>query len=122
MLVLVISFYALWLNIRIYSRKITSEIQKVIILLWLKLSRCHYNVEVVLYPAHFNKHNVTFIKLGKNDVNMMTSWCNGFPCYNVLGCFSLKEREHLLNIWCKIKIYFTRDHGKSYCHLRLHHS
>jgi len=23
-------------------------------------------------PVHFNKHNVTLIKLGTNDVNMMT--------------------------------------------------
>jgi len=45
--------------------------------------------------AHFNKHNVTFIKLGRNDENMMTHIC-------VFGCFSLKETENLLNIWYKI--------------------
>ena len=56
--------------------------------------------------AHFHKHNVTFIKLGTNDANRMTSWCYCFPRYNVFGCFSLKETENLLNIWCKIKIYF----------------
>ena len=39
-----------------------------------------------------------------------------FPRYNVFGCFSLKETENLLNIWCKIKIYFTRDHRKAYFH------
>jgi len=36
--------------------------------------------------------------------NIMTSLCFCFPCYNVFGCFSLKETEHLLNIWCKIYI------------------
>ena len=67
-------------------------------------------------PAYFNKHNVTFIKLGTNVVNMMTSWCYCFLRFNNFGCFSLKETEHLLNIWCKINIYFTRDHRKSYFH------
>jgi len=43
-------------------------------------------------PAHFNKHNATFIKL--------VFHC--FPRYNVFGCFSLKETENVLNIWCKI--------------------
>ena len=47
---------------------------------------------------------------------MMTSWRYCFPRYNVFGCFSLKETENLLNNWCKIKIYFTRDHRKSYFH------
>ena len=65
-------------------------------------------------PAHFNKHNVTFIKLGTNDVNMMTSWRYCFPRYYFFGCFSLKETENLLIFWCKIKTYFTRDHRKSY--------
>jgi len=53
----------------------------------------HYDADVVLYPAHFNKHNVTFIKLGTNDVNMMTSWCYCFPRYKVFGFYSLKETE-----------------------------
>jgi len=44
-------------------------------------------------PAYFNKHNVTFIKLETNDVNMITSWCYCFPRYKVFGCFSLKETE-----------------------------
>ena len=77
-------------------------------------------------PAHFIKHKV--YKAGKKDVNMMMSWCYCFLRYNVFGCFSLKETEHLLNIWCKIKIYvtrlyhkknhiyFTSDYGKSYFH------
>jgi len=73
-------------------------------------------------PVYLNKHNVTFIKLGTNDVNVMTSWRYCFPRYNVFGCFSLKETENLLNIWCKIKIYFTRDHRKSYFHSWLRHS
>ena len=47
-------------------------------------------------------HSVTFITLGTNDVNMMTLWCYCFPRYNVFGCFSLKETENLLNIWCKL--------------------
>jgi len=67
-------------------------------------------------PVHPNKHILTFIKLGTNDVNMMTSRRYCFPRYNVFGCFSLKETENLLSIWCKIKIYFTRDHRKSYFH------
>jgi len=50
-----------------------------------------------------------FKKLGTNDVNMMRSWCYCFPRYNVFGYFSIKETEKLLNIWCKIKIYFTRE-------------
>jgi len=33
--------------------------------------------------------------------------------YNVFGCCSLKETENLLIIWCKIEIYFTRDHRKA---------
>ena len=73
-------------------------------------------------PIHFNKHIVTFIKLGKNDVNKMMSWCYCFPRYNFFGCFSLKETENLLNIWYKIKINFTRDHKKSYFHSWLCHS
>jgi len=35
-----------------------------------------------------------------------------FLRYNVFNCFSLKETENLLNIGCKIKIYFTCDHRK----------
>ena len=35
--------------------------------------------------------------------------------FPVFSCFNLKE--NLLNIWCKIKIYFTRDHWKSYCYI-----
>jgi len=31
-----------------------------------------------------------------------------------IGCFSLKETDTLLNIWCKIEIYFTRDLRKLY--------
>ena len=87
---------------------------------------CYASVSMTLMwfctPAHFNKHNVTFIKLGTNDVNMMTSWCYCFPRYNVFGCFSLKETEKMLNFWCKIKLYFTRDHRKSYLHWWLLHS
>ena len=67
-------------------------------------------------PVNLNKHNITFIKLGTNDVNMMTSWCYCFPCYNVFGCFSLKETENLLNIWWKIKINFTRENIAFYDH------
>jgi len=33
-------------------------------------------------PAHFNKHNVTYSKLGTIDINMTTSWCYCFPRYN----------------------------------------
>jgi len=54
------------------------------------------------------------MKLGKNNVIMTTSWRYCFPRFKVLGCFSLKETENLLNVWCKIKIYCTRDHRKSY--------
>jgi len=45
-------------------------------------------------PVHLNKHNITLIKLGTNDVNMMTSW-RCFPRYNVFDCFSLKETEKI---------------------------
>jgi len=31
------------------------------------------------------------LKLGTNDVNIMTSWRYCFPRYNVFGCFSLKK-------------------------------
>ena len=72
--------------------------------------------------AHFNKHNVMFIKLGTNNVNMMTSWHYYFLRYNVFGCFSLKETEKLLKFWRKIKIYFTREHRKLYFHWWLRHS
>ena len=63
-------------------------------------------------PAIFNKHNRTFIKLGTNYVNRMTSWSYCFPCC----CFSLKETENVLNILCKIKIYFTRENIAFYDH------
>jgi len=48
--------------------------------------------------THLNKINVTFIKLGIKDINMMMSWRYFFPPYNVFGCFSLKETENVLNI------------------------
>jgi len=32
----------------------------------------------------------------------------------LIGFLSLKETENLLNNLCKINIYFTRDHRKSY--------
>jgi len=81
---------------------------------------CYAGVSITLTlfctPAYFNKPNVTFIKLGTNDVNMTTS-CHYFsPRYNVFSCFSLKETENMLNIWCKIKIYFTCNHRKWYFH------
>jgi len=46
-------------------------------------------------PVHLNKHNITLIKLGTNDVNMMTSRRYCFPRYNVFDFFSLKETENL---------------------------
>jgi len=61
-------------------------------------------------PAYFNDHHITFVlKLGTYVVNMTTSWRYWFPRYNVFDCFSLKETENLMNLWCKIKICFTRD-------------
>jgi len=60
-------------------------------------------------PRH-TSINTTFLKLGTKDFNMMMSLCYCFPGYNVFRCFSLKERGNLLNVWCKIKIYFIRDH------------
>jgi len=36
-------------------------------------------------PAHINKHNVTFIKLGTNVVNIITLWRYCFPRYKVFG-------------------------------------
>ena len=68
---------------------------------------CYAGVSMTLTlfctPVHLNKRNITLIKLGTNDVNMMMSWRYCFPRYNVFDCFSLKETEKLLNCWCKIK-------------------
>jgi len=65
---------------------------------------CLHDSDVFCTLAHFNKPNVTFIKLGTNDVDMMTSWRCCFPRYNIFVCFSLKETKNMLNFWCKIKI------------------
>ena len=43
--------------------------------------------------AYFNKHSVTFIKLGTNNVNVTTSWCYCFPRYNVLAVLALKKQK-----------------------------
>ena len=60
---------------------------------------CHAVVSITLtlfcIPVHLNKHNVTFIKLGTNDVNMMTSSRYCFPRYIVFGCFSYATRENI---------------------------
>jgi len=73
-------------------------------------------------PAGCSRHNTAFIKLGTNDVNMTTSWHCCFLWYNACGCLSLNETENLLIFLGKIKIYFTRDHRKSYFHSWLRHS
>ena len=61
---------------------------------------CYASVSMTLTlfctPAYFNKRNLTFIKLGTNDVNMTTSWRYYFPRFKVFGCFSLKETENLI--------------------------
>jgi len=81
---------------------------------------CYTGVSMILMLfytlAYFNKCNVTFLKLGTNIVNITTSWCYCFLHYNVFGCFSLKETEKLLNLWCKFKIYFTRENIAPYDH------
>ena len=104
--IIIILFYALLLNKLIFHCSS-------IFFYYSEECNCYAGVSMTLTlfcsPAHYNKHNVTFIKQGTNDVNMMTSWRYGFPRYKVFGWFSLKETEKLL----KIKIYFTRDHRKS---------
>ena len=77
---------------------------------------------LVCLPAHFNKHNVTLIKLGTNVAKMPTSWRYFFPRFIVFGCFGIKDAEHLFHVWCKIEINITRDHRKSYLHSWLCHS
>ena len=66
-------------------------------------------------PAHFNKHNVTFTKLGTNDVDMMTSWHYCFQCYSVFGNFSLTEiviiKNHIFT-----RGYATREKIAFYDH------
>ena len=69
---------------------------------------CYARVSITLTsfctPAYFNKRNLTFIKMGTNDINMTMSWRYCFLRFKVFGCFSLKETENLLNVWRKIKL------------------
>ena len=78
------------------------------------LSEKHYcyavvsmTLTLVCLPAHFNKHNVTLIKLGTNVAKVTTPWRYCLPSFIAFGCFGLKN-----NVWCKMEINFTREHRK----------
>ena len=37
---------------------------------------------------------ILFLKIGTNDVNMLTWWCVCLPCYNVFGCCRSHARRY----------------------------
>jgi len=66
-------------------------------------------------PRHTSMNtNVTFIKLGTNDVNMMTSWCYCLPRYNIFVCFSLKKQNICWIFGVRLKIISLVIIKKSY--------